>query len=404
MKDNYDFKQDRETTRFQLFGREVELAGKIDHTRNKDYYTQAIGVKSIEVVRINQPLSQREMAICCDGALALVENSPEIPNPISLFIFTSQSNTTDRVDLSQTHGFSIISYDNEKLEHYYFEKILTAEEESRRFQPVKEFCHEIEGPLDSDVLRLLLYANVQECALFPEATMFAFVGGGVENLFYSTKPDDSLQRSILLNSARNTGAGTLGLNEGSSFVALLDNDPGEELTCGHDGNCLPGGPKCVYDYQNPTNYCSHLDRPPDCSMSEIAAMQSNNLIVTDVPMNFKLLRDIRDKVMCRSTFGREYIGYYYLLSRHARYDFSAVKDYVLALPHVYSAATKLLSSGNVDDVIVTSEIRNRALTIIQKHRDIQDPEIQNILTRLETDVNRLHGLTKSAFNADVGIA
>lgn len=404
MKDNYDYEQDRETTRLQLFDREVELPGKIDHTRNRDYFTQAIGVKSIEVVRVDQPLSQREMAICCNEALALVENSPEIANPISLFIFTTQSNTTDRIDLGQTHGFSIVSYNNEKLEHYYFEKNLSKEGDSRRFQPVEELSHEIEGPLDSDVLRLLLYANVQECFLYPEATMFAFVGGGVENLVYSTKPDDSLQRSILLNSTRNIGAGTLGLNDRSSIVALLDNDPGDELNCGHDGNCSPGGPKCVYDSQLPTNYCSHLDRPPDCSVAAVAAMQSNNEIGTNVPMNFKLLRDVRDQVMCKSTFGREYIGYYYLLSRNARYDFNAVKDYVLALPHVYTAATKLLSSGNMNDVIVTSEIRNRALTIIQKHRDIQDPVIQNILTRLETDVNRLHGLTKSAFNSDVGIA
>ena len=135
-------------------------------------------------------------------------------------------------------------------------------------------------------------------------------GGELPDVFFDTAPDMSLQDELLLDSNRSKGAVTLGVSEPDIYLELIDRDPAEEFTCGHNDGCRPGPDRCVYDPMNPINYCSHLGPPPTCLAARLAAMKRLRKVASTTPVRFGPLRAFRDEFLSRTRFGREYIGFY----------------------------------------------------------------------------------------------
>jgi hypothetical protein len=391
-------KSHRKATTVFLLGREIAVQTGVDRLRNKDYFLRFLGIESIDVVRMDSPLSREEMRQCIDALLRHVHSASPIDNPISAYVYTTHEGSLDRIDMDHTHAFSILAFNNGALEHHYYEK-----ESSQEFREIGELSSRINGPLDSDLVRLLHFANTPGYELASKSSIFVFAGGEVEGIFHATEPAYSLQHALLMDPDRNKGYVTLGLNEPEIYIALMDNDPTSEFTCGHDDGCPLGQDSCVWDPSLPINYCSYLPAPPDCAVSELAAMKRRNEVSFNVPLRFGLLRSFRDDFLSKSKFGREYAGYYYVLSSYAQYDVGALRDYVTALPDVYRAIADLMSDCDLERVIVTSELRDRALSIIERHREIRQPTVQRIIERIESDLDRLHGLRKRDLLEAIGM-
>jgi hypothetical protein len=382
---------------FSLLGQTLTLpTGTTRHTHNA-YFLRLLGLGAIDVIRVDRAVSREEMSRAASGLLRHVESGSAVPNPTSIYVFTTHDAIRDEIDLDHTHAFSIVGFHDRHLRHYYYEK-----QHSRRFRNVTALSHAIDGPLESDTLRLLHFANTPDYRLPAKSSIFIVTGGEAGDVFFDTAPDSSLQRELLLDPNRSKGAVTLGVNEPDIYVALLGDDPSDEFTCGHNDACDLGPDKCVYDPLYPVNYCSHLPAPPTCLAVALAGMRRRRQVAFTTPVKFALLRSFRDEFLSRTTFGREYIGFYYVLSQHARLDLGTVRHYVSGLPHLYDAIVHLMAEGDADRIIVTTQLRDTMRTVLERHSQTEDPVVRKIVRRIESDLATLHGKTKAEFLAEIG--
>jgi hypothetical protein len=132
-------------------------------------------------------------------------------------------------------------------------------------------------------------------------------------------------------------------------------------------------------------------------------MKRRRQVAFTTPIKFALLRSFRDEFLSRTTFGREYIGFYYVLSQHARLDLETVRHYVSGLPHAYEAIGNLMSEGGPDRIIVTTELRDAVRNVLRRHADTGDPAVRKIVARIEADLALLHGKTKAEFLVELGL-
>jgi hypothetical protein len=354
-------------------------------------------LEAIDVVRVEEAVSRRQMEQVTAALLRHVESASAVRNPASAYVYTTQDAIGDRVELGATHAFSILGFDDGSLQHHYYEK-----QHSGRFRHVAALSHAIDGPLDADTLRLLHFANTRDYALPARSSIFIVTGGELPDVFFDTAPDISLQDELLLDPNRSKGAVTLGVNEPDIYVELIDRDPAAEFTCGHNDGCPPGPDRCVQDPIHPISYCSHLDPAPNCLAARLAAMKRLRKVAFTTPVRFGPLRAFRDEFLSRTRFGREYIGFYYLLSSHARLDPGTVRHYVAGLQHAYKAIGVLMADGDDDRVVVTPQLRAVADEILARHANLQDPGARRALTRIAGDLDALAGAPKAQFLAEIG--
>jgi hypothetical protein len=382
---------------FSLLGRPLSLPESRARYTHNAYFLELLGIEAIDVVRVQEAVSRSQMKEVTGALLRHVESASAVRDPSSVYVYTTQAAIDDAVELGATHAFSVIGFDGGRLQHHYYEK-----QHSGRFRHVAALSHEIDGPLDADTLRLLHFANTPDFALPARSSIFLVTGGEVPDVFFDTAPDTSLQGELLLDPNRSKGAVTLGVNEPDIYAELIGRDPEREFTCGHNDGCRPGQDRCVYDPMNPVNYCSDLGPPPTCLAARLAAMKRQRRIAFTTPVKFRPLRVFRDEFLARTRFGREYIGFYYLLSGHARLDPGTVRHYVAGLQHAYKAIAVLTADGDDDQVVVTPQLRQVADEILARHADLRDPAARRALTRIARDLDALTGMSKTQFLAEIG--
>jgi hypothetical protein len=106
------------------------------------------------------------------------------------------------------------------------------------------------------------------------------------------------------------------------------------------------------------------------------------------------LRQFRDDFLRRYEEENDYIAMYYAFGEFVKADPASLLQSVAALPHLYKAVNAL-QSGNANEVVVTPELHRSLSAIIATHREVKDPRLQNMLDRVERDLNRFQGVHKS---------
>lgn len=391
----------RRSVPFRFLVETIELPSRPTLTSVPNYFTELIRVESFDTVHLSKPVDRGEF-LKCTSILARRSQGESVRNPIWLGLFTRESGNRDALSWDELQSYSIISYEDEILVHRYFER--SKEESSETFLEAVNLRRTLVGTASAISIRLLAYATWKHCLLPPVGAAYIFANAEVENLVYEPEPDPSLQEAMLLDPSHNAGAITLGLHGHSLREAYLDNDPGP-TGCGDMGTCQWGGATdCVHDYKPPYDYCSDIGRPPDCSAAEVSTLQDDNLISSNIPIKFELLREFRDSFMCQSSTGKEYMGFHYFLSRHIRYDIPAAKDYIQSLPAVYEAIEILMDgSGRDNEVVVTDFVRQRVLRALSHNEDLPNPAAQSIVSRIEQDLDTAHGMTKAQVEAHFGL-
>lgn len=382
---------------FSLLGQSLSLPEARTRYTHNTYYLELLGLEAIDVVRVDEAVSRSQMERVTAALLRHVESASAVRSATSVYVYTTQDAIGDGVVLGATHAFSIVGFADGSLQHHYYEK-----QHSGGFRHVAALSHAIDGPLDADTLRLLHFANTPDFALPARSSIFIVTGGEVPGMFFDTAPDMSLHDELLLDPNRSKGAVTLGLNEPDVFQELIGQDPAAALTCGHNDGCPPGPDRCVYDPANPVNYCSDLGPPPTCLAARLAAMKRRRRVAFTTPIRFAPLRAFRDEFLSRTRFGREYIGFYYLLSGHARLDPGTVRHYVAGLQHAYKAIAVLMADGEDDQVVVTPQLRAVADEILARHASLRDPGARRALRRIADDLDALTGIPKAGFLAEIG--
>jgi hypothetical protein len=131
-----------------------------------------------------------------------------------------------------------------------------------------------------------------------------------------------------------------------------------------------------------------------CALQQLARAEKAQGRELAVDSKLDHLRQFRDDFLRRYEEGNDYIAMYYAFGEFVKADPASLLQSVAALPHLYKAVNAL-QSGNANEVVVTPELHRSLSAIIATHREVKDPRLQNMLDRVERDLNRFQGVHKS---------
>ncbi|WP_395042716.1 hypothetical protein [Flavobacterium sp.] len=118
----------------------------------------------------------------------------------------------------------------------------------------------------------------------------------------------------------------------------------------------------------------------------------------DIIFNEQLYYDLRDNLMANYDIGEKYIDYYYALSAYVqKTDYNVVTLYkmISTLPELNTSLEKLMSNSNNNEVIITEQLKNDMLSIINDLKQVSNnSDYQTILNQLENDIILLSNKTK----------
>ena len=183
-------------------------------------------------------------------------------------------------------------------------------------------------------------------------------------------------------------AGTFeyGLSFSSFYHGALTENPGPVPGhCGQNALCPPGNRRC-------NALAGFVCETPGPCFSENynQAIQENaySLDFLDLPF----LRAFRDDFLRLGPCSSRFLAYYYQFSPLMKLDFQSMLKYAQVFPKITEAANKL-RGDNTSAIILTSDLYNDLLELIDMHRDVEDDAFQIALDELIVELDKLKNRT-----------
>ncbi len=361
-----------------LFGNPLTLAAPLDVYEHDTNFLQLLNLDQVHVVASLNTTNSDMNSIFS----VLMQSTPgpaPTGTPVRLLIYSTVPDASTNVPSSLTHAFSVFMLNQAQMTQFYYEKVGT------HFSEVPSLRAQIDGNIDYDVVRAIHFAAIGNNGFPQQSTMYVFEGT-LANQIAFTNTQHSLTEVFAADHFRQWGFDTAGLR-GDTLYAFYSL-PIAASHCGNINECDEGINKCSVGGE-----CDG-DNQDTCTATEAANAAETQDINLGVNFNFSLMRNFRDTFLRKCAQGRDYIGFYYAFGGFVKLDPASLVQYANVLPPLYTAMNALMTnSGN--PVIVTSDLQTNAQAIIDNHRDVSNPFFQNILNRLESDLDYYAGMNRS---------
>lgn len=316
-------------------------------------------------------------------------NVPVSPEgiPVMAGFFTSVSDGNQlQIVKEKTHGLCFAFNDESNLMLYYFEA-----NGDGKYEWVENLTTKIFS-ISDDLFISLQYCRFNPGSFPDKSTVYSFV---CDSAGIVADPGNSdLYVELSKDYKRQTGLFSLGMAD-SAILISCERPNAEYENCG--GACMSFLPNtsCVMvaNWEGFFVYTCQTDFG-HCAAGAIDRRRRDEGLEFGAPVEFKMMRDFRDRFMTQSCEGKKYIGFYYTFSKFAKMDISMLWNYAAVLPELYSAM-KNLTDESTDNVVITPELKEKVLEILHGHEDIQDPYFHSIISEVEHDLEIFTGLKRS---------
>ncbi|MEO8086356.1 MAG: T9SS type A sorting domain-containing protein [Bacteroidota bacterium] len=313
------------------------------------------------------------------------QNIPKGTPVLGAFFTTQYGADTLAIIRNLTHGFCFAFHDVATLTLYFYEVNALG-----KYDRVDNLTTRINS-FSEDLFLSLQYSHFSPGTFPDRSTVFRFICDTLGKASYTDSSDVSV--ALSKDYKRQTGLFSLGM-ACTPILVSLESPNGGTSNCGNECNMVVANTHCITytdDFQTTYN-CGTLGT--GCAAGAIERRAKDENIALGVPLNFKMMRDFRDKFMVNYCEGRKYTGFYYVFSKYARMNISMLWKYASLLPELYTAMDNLSDvSGN--KIIVTPSLKEKVLEILHDHQNLGDAYFQSILKQVEADMELYEGLKRA---------
>lgn len=391
--------------RIILFDNEIALSSEMAKRAHDQPFLDLIKVEKLNY-NLAADLSSDEIYNVVSAALSKTQTALKAEDVVLLLVFTADKDgSVEEITVENTHAFSAFSFSNNKLEHRYFEK-----QHSETFAEIPSLRTTLTSGFSKDDIRMLHFAAIGKNGLPARSTIYEFNMQTDPNRPNPQEVDYSIRVALLLDNERYWGASTSGLYGEEIQTALMaPRGPGGGNFCGfvNPGPSLDTGPTdpgtgCPVGadpcYNDPIagkkNYCTKKDGG-GC-FAAVATLLKETGQFPDVSIDFRKLWNFQDEFLLSYDLGRDYVASYILFSLFAKPNNESLEIAAVALPHLYNAIDIIMSNRleDADAIVVTPELVQVSMGLIESVRHIEDVNFQNVLNRLENDLKEFQSLSK----------
>ena len=378
----------------QILGETVSVNSVPVVSNHDPRYLEVVGLDSLRYVAFNH-LGPDEIEGIRQAFLGGGKNTHPSERLVFIYAYTTNAAANPLViSGADAHAVSVITTNGNALLHSYFER-----QSDGGFRRIASVPNGLDGYLNMDEIRMLHFAASEGSSLPRQSTIYEFRSTSLPTLDIQQSRNRTLMTTLLLDQSRNGGSRTVGLYGDSLYAALrADDEPGTG-SCGNAQLCPPGGDgTCVPD--DIAGYRCDLgggDGGGDgCAGAQLSVFAETSAIGLPTPIEFRSIVSFRDQFLARSDTGKRYIGYMYVFSQFAKMDEAYLLKYASIVGPLQESIQTLMS-GPDHAVVVSKDLRRQAQEIIDAHKDIQNSDFQDILMRMQEDLEVLTGLDKEKF-------
>lgn len=378
-----------------IFNQKIETKSLPQISGHDKRFLEVTGLRKLDYITVN-PISMGVMSKISKILLPTQTATLDSNKKVFLYIYTTRSNSAEiSISKSNTHAFSIVSASKDSLKHSYYER-----QSDNTFRQVLSLPKKLDGPLNMDEIRMLHFAAIKDSVLPKESSIIEFRSEFFKTLKFNNSPNKELMKILLMDQSRNKGSQTIGLYGDALYSALRADDKPGTGSCGNVVSCPPGGNgSCVPDQT--AGYVCQVGDGGDgggggCTAAQLPVLSQTMGFSLAVPIDFRSIHSFRDKFLANSNAGKEYVSYMYVFSQFAKMDIKSLTKYASIIPPLQASINTIMSDTK-NGIVVTTDLKQLAKEIINTHKDVEDKDFQNILSRMEFDLNRLTGLKKNDF-------